>query len=147
MAQWLEDEGLATDFIRDMDWYQLDWLDLARGGLERLTDPLSKLFQRYTMKELFDEALKRDISLYPVDSSKGTLENVQLADREFWVNLEHPELGESITYPGPFTVLTETPVQIRCRAPLIGEHNEEIYLKELGLSQEELETLMGEGVI
>jgi formyl-CoA transferase len=33
------------------------------------------------------------------------------------------------------------------RAPLIGEHNEEVYINELGLSKEELLTLKQAGVI
>jgi crotonobetainyl-CoA:carnitine CoA-transferase CaiB-like acyl-CoA transferase len=36
---------------------------------------------------------------------------------------------------------------IRRRAPLIGEHNEEIYKKELGLSAEELMVLKQSGII
>jgi crotonobetainyl-CoA:carnitine CoA-transferase CaiB-like acyl-CoA transferase len=149
MAQWLEEEGLATDFIRHTDWFQLDWLDFTgeSDGLTRLTTPLSQLFARYTMKELFDEAFKRHISLYPVASSEDTIKNEQLAARNFWVSLEHPEIGETITYPGAFAVLTETPVQINQRAPLIGEHNEEIYLTELGISKKEFQAMVEAKVI
>ena len=38
-------------------------------------------------------------------------------------------------------------MKIRRRAPLIGEHNREIYCGELGLSEEELEMLKEVGVI
>lgn len=148
MSKWLDEEGLATEFIRTTDWYQLDWLDFVSspGGLERLTGPLSKLFLRYTSKELFDEALKRNISLYPVASSRDTVENEQLADRKFWVDLDHPELNERIKYPGPFAVLTGTPIQIRRRAPLIGEHNIEVYA-EAGISEPQIAELKQAGVI
>jgi formyl-CoA transferase len=61
--------------------------------------------------------------------------------------LEHPELGSTIVYPGPSLKLSETPLSLRRRAPLIGEHNEEIYLGELGLSVERLEALKQIGVI
>ena len=53
----------------------------------------------------------------------------------------------SITYPGVFTNASETPLTISRRAPLIGEHNEEIYEKELGLSREELLILKQAGII
>ena len=39
----------------------------------------------------------------------------------------HPELGESISYPGPFIKMGESPIAIRRRAPLLGEHNDEIF--------------------
>jgi crotonobetainyl-CoA:carnitine CoA-transferase CaiB-like acyl-CoA transferase len=61
--------------------------------------------------------------------------------------VEHPELGTKIRYPGPFAKLSETPIQITRRAPLIGEHNEEIYVKELGMSHKEMQTLKKAEVI
>jgi crotonobetainyl-CoA:carnitine CoA-transferase CaiB-like acyl-CoA transferase len=147
MAEWLEQEGLATDFIRNTDWMQLDWMDLVKDGIERLAEPLGKLFRTRTMKDLFNEALQRNITLYPVANSRDLLENEQLKRREFWVNLEHPELADTITYPGPFAVLSETPVNIGRRAPLIGEHNQEIYHGELEISLSELQTLSKKGII
>jgi len=138
MAKWLDQEGLATDFIRETDWYQMDFMELAQGGIDRLIDPLSKLFKSYSSKYLFQESLKRDISLYPVADSQDTLENEQLASRQFWTEIEHAELSDTITYPGPFAVMSETPITVRKRAPLLGEHNSEIYVEELGLSKEEL---------
>jgi crotonobetainyl-CoA:carnitine CoA-transferase CaiB-like acyl-CoA transferase len=147
MAEWLEQEGFATNFIRNTDWMQLDWMDLVKGGLERLTGPLGKLFMTHTMKELFDGALQRSITLYPIANSKDLIENDQLKDRNFWVNLEHPELDDVVTYPGPFAVLSETPVKICRRAPLIGEHNREIYTGELGLSANDLQNLSRNGII
>jgi crotonobetainyl-CoA:carnitine CoA-transferase CaiB-like acyl-CoA transferase len=65
-------------------------------------------------------------------------EDQQLRARDFWVPVFHPELGEPISYCGPFVKLSETPIKYRRRAPLIGEHNEEIYQKEIGLSKREL---------
>jgi crotonobetainyl-CoA:carnitine CoA-transferase CaiB-like acyl-CoA transferase len=52
-----------------------------------------------------------------------------------------------MTYPGGFIKSTEMTCGIRRRAPLIGEHNEEIYKKELGLSAEELMVLKQSGII
>ena len=147
MAKWLEREGLANAFIRGTDWLKLDWLEFIKDGIERLTEPLSRLFLQYTTQELVDEALRRNITLYPVADSRDLIENEQLKARNFWVEVEHPELGESITYPGPFAVLSETPVTVRHRAPRIGEHNQEIYIEELGLDLKDLQTLEREGII
>ena len=84
--------------------------------------------------------------LYPVTSPRDLAENSQLAAREFWQEVEHPELGDTITYPGAFLEATETPCGIRQRAPLIGEHNDEVY-KELGVSEGELITLKQGNII
>jgi crotonobetainyl-CoA:carnitine CoA-transferase CaiB-like acyl-CoA transferase len=42
--------------------------------------------------------------------------------------------------------MSESPTEMT-RAPLLGEHNAEIYGKHLGLDSAELETLRREGVI
>jgi crotonobetainyl-CoA:carnitine CoA-transferase CaiB-like acyl-CoA transferase len=63
------------------------------------------------------------------------------------VDINHPELSNHITYPGAFAKLSETPLNIRCRAPLIGEHNLDIYQGELGLSSSKLNDLQHAGVI
>jgi crotonobetainyl-CoA:carnitine CoA-transferase CaiB-like acyl-CoA transferase len=75
------------------------------------------------------------------------LGSVQLAARGFWTEVEHPELGTTITYPGTFAHTSEAPPGISRRAPLIGEHNQEVYAGELGISREELLTLKQAKVI
>jgi crotonobetainyl-CoA:carnitine CoA-transferase CaiB-like acyl-CoA transferase len=74
-------------------------------------------------------------------------EDVQLAFRKFWIDVEHPELGTKIKYPGTFAQTAEATPKITRRAPLIGEHNEEIYKKELGISKEKLVMLKESGAI
>jgi crotonobetainyl-CoA:carnitine CoA-transferase CaiB-like acyl-CoA transferase len=71
----------------------------------------------------------------------------QLRFREYWEEVEHPELETSVKYPGAFAKISEAPCAIKRRAPLIGEHNEEIYIKELGFSTEELIVLKQAKVI
>jgi formyl-CoA transferase len=66
--------------------------------------------------------------------------------RGFWSNVDHAELGEITLFPGsPFVFSGER--QNIHRAPLIGEHNVDIYCAELGISEEEFVTLKEAGVI
>jgi formyl-CoA transferase len=37
--------------------------------------------------------------------------------------------------------------KVKRRAPFVGEHNAEIYIGELGLREDELNALQGEGVV
>jgi crotonobetainyl-CoA:carnitine CoA-transferase CaiB-like acyl-CoA transferase len=83
----------------------------------------------------------------PLLTPKDLLEYPQLVERDFWTEVPHPELDAKITYPGAFAKLTETACGIRFRAPLIGEHNDEIYRKELGMSTEQLVALKQRRVI
>jgi crotonobetainyl-CoA:carnitine CoA-transferase CaiB-like acyl-CoA transferase len=75
------------------------------------------------------------------------LQHPQLQDRSFFVPVPHAELGTTLAYPGAPYHLSETPWRLRRRAPLLGEHNDEIYGGELGLSRAELAVLMAAGAI
>jgi benzylsuccinate CoA-transferase BbsF subunit len=101
-----------------------------------VVEPARKFFMTHTRAELLEGALKHHAMLYPVSTTADILESVQLAAREFWVELEHAELGTTITYPGAFTKASEAPLRVSRRAPLIGEHNQEILEQEPGLSRE-----------
>ena len=60
---------------------------------------------------------------------------------------EHPELGEKITYPGGFVKAGVGDCGVRFRAPLIGEHNEDILHNELKMSTEDMVNLKQRRVI
>ena len=133
--------------LKDYDWTKLDYARVSQEEMDSIMDPLAEFFLTKSKQELFDEAVRSSIMLCPVTTVKDVAESPQLAARDFWVNLKHSELGETITYPGVLVKMSECPMRIRCRAPLIGEHNEEIYERELGFTKEQLATLKTRGVI
>ncbi|UCH42252.1 MAG: CoA transferase [Dehalococcoidales bacterium] len=69
----------------------------------------------------------------------------QMAHRHFYWELQHPEIGR---YRGvaPSFVFHEFPYELQ-RAPLMGEHNEYALKEFLGMSDEEIEELIREGVL
>jgi crotonobetainyl-CoA:carnitine CoA-transferase CaiB-like acyl-CoA transferase len=140
MVEWMEEEGMSVDFLKEFDWDTFEMAKTTQDVIDRIAEPTAKFFRERTKAEIMAGALEHRIMLFPVSTTKDILENVQLAAREFWVEVEHPELGTTITYPGAFAKASKTPLQISRRAPLIGEHNQEIYQKELALSKEELLT-------
>jgi len=78
-------------------------------------------------------------------TAQHVLEAPQLRARGFLKEIDHPVAG-CLTYPGP----PFRPGAMRWsagRAPLLGEHNQEIYCGELGLRREELAILRASGVI
>lgn len=73
------------------------------------------------------------------------LTDPQYLAREFWTEIEHPAASR-LTYPGAPVKMTETPWRNE-RAPLLGEHNREIYCGRLGYSLDELVRLRASGII
>ncbi len=69
----------------------------------------------------------------------------QLNARDFFQVIDHPSTGEGV-YPGALFTLQDTPWQ-HGRAPLLGEHNRDIYSEQLGYCRETLEQLYSTGII
>ena len=100
-----------------------------------------------TKAELYERAITDRILLAPCNTIEDLVESRQLQARDFWLEVYHPEFEASLSYPGSFIKLSETPIQTNRRAPLIGEHNEEIYVGELGLTRKHLAQLKAQMVI
>lgn len=69
----------------------------------------------------------------------------QLAHRGAWQHREHPEIGRH-AYEHPPWILSETPAQITRHAPLLGEHNEQVFKGIVELPDAEYERYKAEGV-
>jgi crotonobetainyl-CoA:carnitine CoA-transferase CaiB-like acyl-CoA transferase len=139
-------EGYGKE-LKDVDWSGIGMEDLSQEEHDRWVKPIEAFFMQHTRQELYELSQMHNFQLAPVNSPKEVVESRQLEARKYWINVEHPELDETIPYPGGFYKSDETEVRIRCRAPLIGEHNKEIYKGELGLSSEDLCCLKQAGVL
>ena len=144
---WMDEEGMADDWLKDFDWNSFSHFNATQETIDRMEEQTTKFFMTHTKAELMTGAIKYRIMLYPISSAVDLLESPQLAARGFWTEVEHPELGDKIAYPGKWANNSETPPAISGRAPLIGEHNQEIYMKELGISEGQMQELMQAGII
>ena len=77
----------------------------------------------------------------------ATLADPHWRDRGFFVDVEHEELGRTITYPGAPCLLSATPWRLRRRASRLGEHTGEILRQDAGLTTADLLALAWAGVI
>lgn len=147
LVKWMDSKGLATPELKKIDWNKFDIATATQDQIDVVEKPAREFFKTLTKAEYFAGVVERGMLGYPVQNPRDILGDPQLEARNFWVNLNHPELGREITYPGPAARFSEGSCTPRRRAPLIGEHNVEIYQGELGLSSEELTVLKGTGVI
>jgi len=147
LVEWMDSQGMAPEFLKQKDWKAFDIARVSQEEIDRMEEPIGEFFKGVTKAEFFKEVVKRQMLGYPVASVKEIFEDPQHEARRFWQRIEHPELKASMDYPGGFAKFSEGACQIWRRAPLIGEHNEEIYGQEFGMSSAEIAELKKQGVI
>jgi crotonobetainyl-CoA:carnitine CoA-transferase CaiB-like acyl-CoA transferase len=99
-----------------------------------------------SVHELYRQALERKIPFAPVSTMGDLLSAEHLKARGFFVELAHPQAGR-YRYPGAPVKYSATPWEIRRPAPLLGQHNREVFVGQLELTETELAELDKSGVI
>ena len=135
LADLLDSYGMAGD-LRDPK-YQ-DQAVIAANTSHIIDDLVAKFIASLPAEEIYHAAQSRGFTWAAVRAPEELLDDPHLRDRGFWKEVEHPELGRSFVYPGEAAIYNGSPWRISRRAPLIGEHNTEIFCGELGLSPMEL---------
>lgn len=147
LSQWIDDDGLDNPLNKVTKWEEFDFAAISRDELDIHQEAIRKFFMNHTKKEIAEEGLRRGIHAAPINTPAEVLEYLQLKERDYWVDLEHPALGIELTYPKYFFLSNQTENFVSRRAPLIGEDNNDIYAHELGLSGTEIAALKKANVI
>ena len=100
----------------------------------------------HTKEEIFEMCRERQITFAPVRDIAEVAHDPHFEERGYFVEIDRPRTG-TMKYPGAPYKLSETPWQLRRPAPLLGEHDEEIYSGRLGYSREDLARLRRGGII
>jgi crotonobetainyl-CoA:carnitine CoA-transferase CaiB-like acyl-CoA transferase len=146
LTEWMVECGEAPGWLREYDWKQYNHNLLDTEGFRPYEEAFGAFFEKRTMRELYENAVARRIFLATCNDARAIAEHVQLRARNFFVTVEYDWLGLELEHPACFAHASEGGIRIRCRAPRIGEHDDEVY-GELGVTAEELATLRSEGVI
>ena len=144
LAEWFDSHGLADDL---MDERYHDPEVVQENSRHIVQEVIPNFMANRTADEVYHEAQERGFSWGAVRAPDDLLDDGHLEDREFWTEVAHPELARTFTYPGGGATFNGSPWRISRRAPLVGEHNDEIFGGVLGLSREELARLADSGVI
>ena len=135
--------AIEREDLMDDDRFRAPWDRKARE--QELADLLEETFSAQDTEhwlELLDNA---GVVAGPIYNMEQVYRDPQVLAREMLVDTEDPELG-TIHNIGVPVKLSATPGKIRRRAPALGEHSTEILL-EHGFTQEDVENLLGGGVI
>ena len=143
---WMEADGMA-EHLASPEWRERIYARLSPEEEKMFVEVRNRWSKTHTKADLVEGCQNMHIPWTPINTIEDVCHDQQLKHRGFFVEVEHPELGETFTYPGAASKMSGTPWGNPTRAPLIGEHNLEIYEKELGFSKEELALLATGGII
>jgi crotonobetainyl-CoA:carnitine CoA-transferase CaiB-like acyl-CoA transferase len=146
-VEWMGEEGKAGRWA-EINWDEVtSFVKWSSQDVQAIQDSIGAFMLTHTTKELEAGSIKRGLLLSPVNSVDFVAEDEQLGARNFWKEVDHPELDATITYPAFTYLSSEGANGVRFRAPLIGEHNQDIYVRELGLSEEKVSSLAAQGIL
>ena len=151
LLAWLEEEGLIEDLGEFLNRPTRE--AMRRGDAEarehqrRVAGAMRELAAKTDADALFKRAQSLGFQWGIVNAPEDVLQDPHFRARGFPVEVEHPELGESFIYPGAPYDPPKARWAIRRRAPLLGEHNDEVYIGELGMSADELAELRKRGIV
>src|SRR5690625_4747073 len=107
---------------------------------------VSQFIKQYNQEDLIKKLDHHGVPVSPVYTIEDIFNDPHYKARENIVEVEHPRLGR-VKVPGIVPKFSETPGSIRYRAPELGEHNEDILKRQLGMTKEEINELKEKGII
>jgi len=156
-----KDGYLQLDMHEELQWQQLaklmgnpEWAqsgiyksrDARQGNASEIREHLKEWTSTWAKEELYHAAQKQRIPAAAYYTAEEVMNSAQLRSRGFFAEIDHPQAGK-LEYPSAPYRFSKTPWQGSSPAPLLGEHNEDIYSQRLGYDKLELVRLEGLGVI
>jgi crotonobetainyl-CoA:carnitine CoA-transferase CaiB-like acyl-CoA transferase len=144
--RWLHAEGGCDQETAALDWRQMPDL-LASGRITqddvtRIRAGVAEFLRGRTKQELIEAAVRHKFMLAPIFTTADLAASPHLAARDFWqedtAGRRYPRfparfIGHDLPVPRP--------------APHLGEHDREIYVEELGMTDADLMRLRDAGVM
>ena len=111
---------------------------------------LDELIEDWTKTRSAEEVMsllqKQGVAAGVVQSARDLAQDPQLKERGFFIELDHPQMGRTISGATPLR-LSDTPPLYSRPAPLPGQDNDYVYGELLGLSKGDMNRLKNQGVI
>ena len=143
--QW---RGLV-DLMGDPEWARDERFqgeDSRTLHAREATARVQEWMEHRTKEEVFRGGQARGVPVGAVQSPQDLVHSPQLRARGFFAEVDHPQAGR-FEYPAAPYVFSETPWAATRPAPLLGEHNEEVYRGLLGYRAIDLVKMRVAGII
>ncbi len=116
----------------------------------KVEEPTKEDCEKYIAMKNRDEAVEElvaaDLPASPIYQIDETVKDPHLAARNMFIDLQHPLAGKVRTVNNPIK-FSLTPVERKTAAPTLGQHSKEILSRILGLSEDQIQELINNGVV
>ena len=120
------------------------------SGRLKNSDELGRLVEAWTREHTADEVMtllqEQGVAAGVVQDAGDLANDPQLKARGFFIELDHPELGKTVSEATPIK-LSDTPARYIRAAPVQGQDNDYVYKQLLGMSEGEIAELRQQGII
>jgi crotonobetainyl-CoA:carnitine CoA-transferase CaiB-like acyl-CoA transferase len=156
-----EDQWCVITVRDEKEWYALckvigypDWTKEERFSTlpkrKEHSEELDRLLEQWTVQYRAEDIVlllqESGIPAGVVQNAEDLARDPQLIARNFFISLEHPVLGETITDKPPIRFEQDPTIGWKT-APLLGEDNRYVYMELLGFTENELSNYMDRGIV
>ena len=99
-----------------------------------------------TMEEVIRTLSQAELVVAPIYDFPQVIQDEHIREREMVTEVEHPLHG-ILTLYGVAAKHSLTPGRVRTAAPMLGQHNQEVYGKLLRYSEDKIAQLVEEGIV
>jgi benzylsuccinate CoA-transferase BbsF subunit len=131
--QWLDDPRFADAYLRSKNQDALDEL------VEEWT-------QGYSAEEVVELLQTAGVPAAASASGSDLLDDPHLQSRGAWPSVVHSAMGRQTVLAPPWQ-FSVTPANIHAPAPLVGQHNHQVFVELLGHSADQVEEWASQGII
>jgi len=137
------------DMLGRPDWSKEPYCTEKEQRLEHAAEinlKIADFIKDFTRREIVELGQSHNIPISPVNTAKDIVESEQFNAAGFFKTITHPVMGEVKCPTAPYR-FSKTPWSVKRAAPLLAEHNEEIYCDRLGYTREDLIRLRQSDII
>ena len=139
-----------TEAIGRPDLWEDERFRTNAGRVEHrreLVPLLAEIFRSRPRSEWLEVLRQAGVPVTPVNDVGEALADPQAEARGLLWQVEHPRLGETPLLASPLQHMSRTPAQPAAPPPLLGQHTREVLQSTLGMSEDEISSLVEAGVL
>ncbi len=100
LVEWMHSEGLAPEWLREIDWIAFDYVTQGPEMIERLEVVFDAFFATKTKAEMLDWSLAHRLMMAPLQDLEDVINDPQLEARGSWRSYSIPGVEQPVRIPG-----------------------------------------------